>query len=151
MPFKDKEKKREWCREWARKNKDKVKKYALSHPEKFRESAARYRKNHPDREKIKSKKYRLSHPHILQAAQVSRRAAKNGVTANFKHNEWTKMIESYNHCCAYCGEKFNRLEQDHVIPLTRGGTHESKNIVPACRSCNASKGTKLLIEWSNRP
>ncbi|WP_203620386.1 HNH endonuclease [Streptomyces sp. SID8499] len=36
---------------------------------------------------------------------------------------------------------------DHVIPLSRGGQHAEGNLVPACKSCNSSKGDKLLIEW----
>lgn len=29
---------------------------------------------------------------------------------------------------------------DHVIPLSRGGTHELQNLVGACRSCNEKRG-----------
>ena len=36
---------------------------------------------------------------------------------------------------------------DHVVPLSRGGKHEIENLLPACRSCNSSKGAKLLEEW----
>ncbi len=38
-----------------------------------------------------------------------------------------------------------------VIPLARGGTHDIDNLVPACASCNSSKGAKLpAIEWKGR-
>lgn len=47
--------------------------------------------------------------------------------------------------CHYCGEPAETI--DHVIPKSRGGTDEPGNLVPACRRCNASKGTKLLSEW----
>jgi len=36
---------------------------------------------------------------------------------------------------------------DHVVPLIRGGRHSVGNIIPACRSCNSSKGGKFIIEW----
>lgn len=48
--------------------------------------------------------------------------------------------------CAYCGAT-GKVELDHVVPLSRGGRHEPENFAPACKSCNSSKGAKLLPEW----
>jgi 5-methylcytosine-specific restriction endonuclease McrA len=42
-------------------------------------------------------------------------------------------------------------EQDHVYPLSRGGSHGIGNVLPVCRPCNLSKGAKFLIEWKGRP
>ncbi|MDB4875733.1 MAG: hypothetical protein JWM41_2179 [Gemmatimonadetes bacterium] len=36
---------------------------------------------------------------------------------------------------------------DHVIPISRGGSHTRENVVPACRSCNSKKGDLMLLEW----
>jgi HNH endonuclease len=36
---------------------------------------------------------------------------------------------------------------DHIIPRSRGGPDGATNYLPLCRSCNASKGAKDLIEW----
>lgn len=47
--------------------------------------------------------------------------------------------------CFYCGEAGGTI--DHVIPLSRGGSHAIGNLVPACRTCNLSKGKKLIVEW----
>lgn len=47
--------------------------------------------------------------------------------------------------CQYCQNSFDTI--DHVIPLTRGGDNMLNNLVPCCRSCNSSKGTKTLAEW----
>ncbi len=48
--------------------------------------------------------------------------------------------------CAYCGVRGGRLECDHVIPISRGGTNEVDNLVTACCDCNRSKRAKLLEE-----
>lgn len=58
------------------------------------------------------------------------------------------------HRCQYCGEKAGRLEVEHVLPRSRGGKNEWKNVVTACRPCNARKrdrtpeeaGMKLLTK-----
>lgn len=47
--------------------------------------------------------------------------------------------------CFYCGMPGGEL--DHVIPLSKGGTHGIGNLVAACRSCNSSKNNLFLAEW----
>lgn len=64
-------------------------------------------------------------------------------------NEWVAVLEFFNHECAYCGKK-EGLEQEHIIPVDKGGKYEIGNIVPACRSCNASKGKKDFKEWYSK-
>jgi len=77
-----------------------------------------------------------------------RRAQKLGATVNdFTPEQWQQTLEDHNHLCAYCGESDENLTQDHVIPLSKGGNHTASNIVPACRFCNSSKGSRLLEEW----
>lgn len=36
---------------------------------------------------------------------------------------------------------------DHHIPLSRGGTSERENLVPACKDCNTRKKYLLPHEW----
>lgn len=48
--------------------------------------------------------------------------------------------------CIYCGEK-GETTFDHLIPLSKGGRDTISNQVPACRSCNSSKGARDVIEW----
>ena len=47
--------------------------------------------------------------------------------------------------CVYCGKPATSV--DHVIALARGGLEIEANLVPACASCNGSKGAKLLQDW----
>lgn len=48
--------------------------------------------------------------------------------------------------CTYCGST-DDLTCDHIHPLARGGTNDLDNLTTACRSCNSSKGDKLIEEW----
>lgn len=53
--------------------------------------------------------------------------------------------------CAYCGRLGQRLTLEHIIPVTReGSSNDPWNLCLACRSCNSSKGDKLLEEWTDR-
>jgi 5-methylcytosine-specific restriction endonuclease McrA len=53
-----------------------------------------------------------------------------------------------NHTCQYCAKKLPRakLNLDHVIPRSRGGTTTWENIVTSCHECNRRKGGRLPAE-----
>lgn len=50
--------------------------------------------------------------------------------------------------CASCELKLSsEYHVDHITPISKGGTHNSKNLQLLCRSCNLSKGAKLPEEF----
>jgi 5-methylcytosine-specific restriction endonuclease McrA len=53
--------------------------------------------------------------------------------------QWTALTAAWGGC-AYCGASDTPLQRDCVLALSRGGRYTLGNIVPVCRSCNASKG-----------
>jgi 5-methylcytosine-specific restriction endonuclease McrA len=58
-----------------------------------------------------------------------------------------ELRKLYSQPCFMCDTKEN-LSIDHIIPLVRGGNHSIGNLMTLCRPCNASKGKRLLVEWS---
>ncbi|HEY3497681.1 MAG TPA: HNH endonuclease signature motif containing protein [Polyangiaceae bacterium] len=87
----------------------------------------------------------------VKASQHKRRARTRGVSPGLTREEWVTICEQHANAdgdvlCAYCGKPCDPTV-DHVVPLVRGGVHEASNVVPACLSCNSSKGSKLLSEW----
>ena len=52
--------------------------------------------------------------------------------------------------CAYCGVIGAPLQKDCVLPISRGGRYELANVVPSCRSCNASKCNSEVTSWMRR-
>jgi len=84
---------------------------------------------------------------VHRAVQSRRRAKIKGASINdFTTGDWNDLQIEHDYRCAYCGDQPERLERDHVIPLSRGGNHTKSNIVPSCRSCNAVKNDRLLGE-----
>jgi len=43
--------------------------------------------------------------------------------------------------CTYCGAPGTdaELETDHIIPVSKGGSHHVSNLTTACRACNQEK------------
>lgn len=50
--------------------------------------------------------------------------------------------------CQYCGGFADSI--DHVVPRSRGGTHEWENVAAACRPCNLRKRDRTPAE-ANMP
>ncbi len=72
-------------------------------------------------------------------------AADNDLTAA----QWATIQAAWGGC-AYCGVTDAALQKDCVQPLSRGGRYSLANVVPACRSCNASKGNEEVTHWMRR-
>jgi len=60
-----------------------------------------------------------------------------------------KLLKEQNNICNICGkkmykkDKFLAQEIDHIIPISKGGTHSLKNIQWLCRKCNRAKSDKI--------
>ena len=63
--------------------------------------------------------------------------------------QWAAMQDAWGGC-AYCGATGTALQRDCVLALSRGGRYTLDNIVPACRSCNASKCNDEVTGWLRR-
>ncbi len=53
-----------------------------------------------------------------------------------------------NYTCAYCGKKYpvEKLQLEHIIPKSKGGTTTWKNTVCACHECNFKKSNRTPEE-----
>ena len=121
----EKEEQRAYAREWYSKNAKKV-----------NAKIAKYRKLNHERK---------------AAWQAVRRLRLFGFTQQGKITEATKhvkMLKSADSAvCPYCNREFpvGQLTVDHIIPLSRGGQHIPENLTLACRPCNFSKGSRMLM------
>jgi 5-methylcytosine-specific restriction endonuclease McrA len=65
---------------------------------------------------------------------------------SMSRKQWEAIKAEFNGQCVYCGEvatKKNRgIVPDHLIPVTRHGELVLGNTVPACQTCNDSRGEK---------
>lgn len=48
--------------------------------------------------------------------------------------------------CVYCGAIYD-LGIDHIVPLSKDGTHTVDNLCICCKSCNSSKYTNSILYW----
>jgi 5-methylcytosine-specific restriction endonuclease McrA len=106
-----------------------------------------YRQNNYDRRieverearKRNREKYRISR----NERQLRRARVEKERTYLILPKEIKKL---YNDPCFVCGSTENQ-SIDHIIPLSRGGNHSIGNLMTLCRSCNASKHARFMVEW----
>lgn len=61
------------------------------------------------------------------------------------------LARMHSRRCLYCGGR-RKLSVDHIRAVALGGADDFGNLAPACRSCNSSKGKKILAAWvAGRP
>jgi 5-methylcytosine-specific restriction endonuclease McrA len=96
--------------------------------------------------------WRRRHPSKVFVQAARARARKKGAIGTHTGAEWDARLLEFNGRCAYCLNPFDKLTQDHLLPLARGGSNDIGNIVPACTSCNSKKNSRTLLEllagWS---
>ena len=63
--------------------------------------------------------------------------------------QWHALMDAWGGC-AYCGGTGPALQKDCVLAISRGGRYTIENVVPACRSCNASKCNDEVTGWMRR-
>lgn len=125
----------------AQEQRERTRRWYYSDPEHAREVARRWREANPD--------YYRSYerdPDTVRIHTHLRRARLHAAEGTFTTAEFRTLCELYDHKCAYCGEQ-RPLTADHATPLSRGGSNDITNILPACGSCNSRKHTKTAEEF----
>jgi 5-methylcytosine-specific restriction endonuclease McrA len=128
-----------------------------------RQRSRAWQKAHPEAARAHSVASRLRYakPRILKTpeqkqavrrnAQQRRRARIAGAPINdFTTAQWFELLDEFDGQCAYCERADLLLQQEHKIPLSRGGSHTKSNIVPACGPCNRKKRDKTAEEFVQR-
>lgn len=124
------------------KNRAKYLRWRDAHPEKARARNLKPRHVNPEANSARNLQWRRDNPEKARANSKRKHARKaHAIINDFTAEQWLEMLATYGYRCVYCDRKMQRLTQDHITPLSKGGNHTKSNIVPACRSCNRKKYT----------
>lgn len=131
------------AKEWRQKNREryrelgrlKARRYAEKNPERVRATVAAWRKANKDK---------LAH------YASTRRVRKIGNGGTHTLQEWKDLVKKFNGKCFYCADPERPVTKDHLIPISKGGTDDIENIVPACRNCNSEKGSLTADQYLSR-
>ena len=81
--------------------------------------------------------------------RIREESRRKGHRADITLEQWARAIRYFKGVCAFCGAAFDTC--DHITPRHLGGPSTAANLVPACYSCNVTKGGRLLDEVDDLP
>lgn len=163
-------KKREWLRLNPKKSKEYTRRYKSKLPvevykkrkhesylrrkEKHLNEGKAWRLKHPD----KAKKYhanwlaknpaRCSHHRAIRRARIFRSTIGNLDVIEKWEKKWKseKTVKCY-WCCQYYPP--TKCATDHIVSLSRNGSHSIENLCISCRLCNAKKHARSTQVWNS--
>lgn len=96
--------------------------------------------------KRQRKEWRLKNRSRVSCSHLKRRAIKLNAIGSHAFGEWELLKKQYGFTCPCCYRKEPdiKLTEDHIIPLSKGGSNFIENIQPLCRNCNSKKHTKII-------
>lgn len=84
---------------------------------------------------------------LLQNPEISGVEYQRGTLAGYERREY--LLEKWHRTCAYCGAQQVPLEEEHIIPKSRGGTDRVSNLTLACVPCNRAKDRLTAAEFGH--
>lgn len=152
-----------WCRKcfvkdsdkWAKENPEKRKKqtsiYKRKHREILRLRKLEYRHKNPESARKTRKQWEKANPERLRARDRRRRVRKMAAEGFHTVEETRQLYTEQQGLCFHCKADISAYyEEDHWIPLSRGGNDDISNIRLLCFNCNRTKSNKLPHEWHER-
>jgi 5-methylcytosine-specific restriction endonuclease McrA len=87
--------------------------------------------------------YRAKYP--ARARELSSRRGAIKRQTQVEKVDFQKILSDAKGVCGICRQPFDEfgIHFDHIIPLSKGGTHTRENIQPTHARCNLLKGAKL--------
>lgn len=82
---------------------------------------------------------RSKKPGYMRVFTKRRKLRLKGAEGSHTFEEWEKLKATYKFMCLCCKRTDLELTEDHIVPISKGGTNYIWNIQPLCKSCNCRK------------
>lgn len=136
-----------------------------ANPEKARGSKRRWNARNSEKIRVQNRKryeenteqaiararqWQRAHPEQVNERVRKRNARISGLPGSHTLEDWKALCAKFQHRCVCCGAS-GKLTRDHIIPVTHPESSEwIENIQPLCRSCNAKKSNRDIVDYRFR-
>ena len=153
---------------WYRANKEKMRRYSKAryeaNREKLKAESKTYRETNPEKDKARKKVYREANREKIKAYRKANLEMGRKHCRKRQALKHTTQIEVINEkevylrdgwICQICHRRVNKnlkypdpksSSLDHIVPLTKGGTHTYKNVQLTHLVCNSGKKDRVLLQ-----
>jgi len=83
-------------------------------------------------------KHNAGSPRSIDSSSQSQTTLRIPIPAHVRREVWRRDEGK----CVKCGSR-EKLEYDHIIPLSKGGSNTARNIELLCQNCNRSKAANI--------
>lgn len=134
---------------WDNREEKKAKNNARSRERWHNDQEYRDRKNQQKKDAHKAKygvdpEYTERYKKQSRKLRRIRRVRLLNVVGSHTPEEFEALCKKYDYRCLRCGAQTKELAEDHVVPVTKGGTDCISNMAPLCKSCNSKKHNKTM-------
>lgn len=146
----NKERIQEQVKKYSKENEEEIKRrrklYREINKELIMKSNRKYYEANKDKIMEYHRRYGRENKDIINAQGQRRKSREKGVLSTLTVEQWKQIKKDFDYRCCYCGKE-TKLEQEHFIPLIKGGEYTHNNILPSCKRCNCSKQDKDFFDW----
>ncbi|WP_454825398.1 HNH endonuclease [Paraburkholderia xenovorans] len=102
----------------------------------------------PEERNARKAEWRRANPESVKASKHRNRAKRRNAAGTHTACEIRELFSRQRGCCAVCRILLPKdYHEDHVVPLTRGGSNDIGNIQLLCPHCNRTKSDKDPITF----
>jgi 5-methylcytosine-specific restriction endonuclease McrA len=87
--------------------------------------------------------------HLMHEPEVTGVGYQQGELQGYEVREY--LLDKWGRRCMYCDGRHVRLQIEHLLARSRGGSDRVSNLGLACEPCNQAKGSKSLAEFVTDP
>jgi hypothetical protein len=118
--------------------------YRTKNAEKIHAKVRQWHKENPEAVKRIKRNWNYRNKDSVRQNVLRRRAL---LKANGVFEVRKKFLRRlYDSSCVVCNSIVD-IQADHIVPLSRGGTHSEGNLQPLCQKCNYTKHHRTMMEW----
>ena len=123
---------------------ERSKRWREQHPAKALDVQRAYLERHPGRQREAGRRYRERNLTAERLRILANRVKARGAPV---YQIAARDLRRLAHAgCAICGSR-ERIELDHIIPISRGGHHSIGNVQALCFTHNRGKQAMYLTEY----
>ncbi len=140
-------------------------KQARSNPDAYRAKLDAWQQANPERWREYKREWNRKNADKVREQNKARRIARRDAYRSYANNRRSKELAGGTHSgedikdifvmqkkkCAYCRKRLPKIyHTDHIVPISKGGSNDRRNLQLTCQPCNNRKHAADPIDFARK-